>query len=263
MSKPETLGTVQRVVEILRFFAEQGEATLKDVSTALMLAPSTCHRLLDLLGREGLIEQDAARRRYRIGRELFRIGALVHARQDVRALALPFLQEVVETCDETCVLNIYLPSEGRMFYAAKADSGHLLRYQLPMNAAVSVLWGASGRSILAYLDPADIDRIYAAEGPAPASREKLPTRRTLDRELAQVRERGYAISHGQKIAGAVGVAAPVFQAGGKVIGSLCVTAPEARMAARDEARIGTLVRRTADTLSAALGATVPDKKKAI
>jgi DNA-binding IclR family transcriptional regulator len=265
MSKPETLGTVQRVVEIVRFFAERGEATLKDASTALMLAPSTCHRLLDLLGREGLIEQDAARRRYRIGRELFRVAALVHAKQDIRMLALPFLREIVDTCDETCVLNVYLPSEGRMFYAEKADSGHLLRYQLPMNTAVSVLWGASGRSIVAYLDVTEIDGIYAAEGPAPASREKLPTRRALDRALALVREQGYAVSHGQKIAGAVGIAAPVFQANGQVIGSLCVTAPEARITAKDESRIGGLVRRTADKLSAALGSALSfhDKKKAI
>lgn len=252
----ETLGTVQRVVEIVRFFAERGEATLKDVSTALLLAPSTSHRLLDLLGREGLIEHDPARRRYRIGRELFRISALIHAKQDIRMTALPFLREIVSTCNETCVFNLYLPTEGKMFFAEKVDSGQLLRYQLPMNAPVSLLWGASARSILAYLDPAEVDRIHASEGPAPASGERLPARRTLDRELAIVRERGYAVSHGQKIAGAVGIAAPVFQANGKVVGSLGVTAPEARITRKDEVRIGDLVQRTADKLSVALGANI-------
>lgn len=258
----EALGTVQRVVEILRFFAERGDATLKELSTALMLAPSTCHRLLDLLGREGLIEQDAVRRRYRIGGEYFRLSALVHAKQDVRMLALPFLREIVDTCGETCVLNLFLPSEGRMFFAEKVDSGHMLRYQLPMNTAVSVLWGASGRSIAAFLSPDEIARIYAAEGPAPGSGEKLPARRTLDRDLAVVRQRGYAVSHGQKIAGAVGIAAPVFQASGIVIGSLCVTAPEARITSKDETRIGTLVRATADRLSASLGAPVASPSEA-
>lgn len=252
--KPETLGTVQRVVEIIRFFAERGESTLKDLSTALVLAPSTCHRLLDLLGREGLIEQDPVRRRYRVGGEFYRMAALVHARHDIRAQALPFLREIVATCNETCVLNLYLPAEGKMFFAEKVDSAEMLRYQLPMQVPLSVMWGASGRSILAYLDAAEIDRIHAAEGAAPASGEKRPGRRALDADLAMIRERGYAVTHGQKIAGAVGIAAPVFGAHHKVIGSFGVTAPEARLSRRDEVRIGDLVRRTADRFSLSLGA---------
>jgi DNA-binding IclR family transcriptional regulator len=253
----ETLGTVQRVVQIMLFFAERGESTLKELSTALVLAPSTCHRLLELLGREGLIEQDPVRRRYRIGGEFFRMSALVHAKHDIRVLALPFLREIVDTCNETCVLNLYLPSDGKMFFAEKVDSGQMLRYQLPMQTPVSVLWGASGRSIAAYLEADEIDRIHASEGAAPASGEKRPSRRTLDAELAIVRERGFAVTHGQKIAGAVGIAAPVFQANHKVVGSLGVTAPEARLTRKDEVRIGNLVRRTADKLSLALGANAP------
>jgi DNA-binding IclR family transcriptional regulator len=249
----ESLGTVQRVVEVIRFFAEHGEATLKELSTALLLAPSTCHRLLDLLGRDGFIEQDMARKRYRIGRELFRIAALVQSKHDIRTIALPFLRHVVDACDETCVLSLYLPSEGKIFFAEKVDSSRLLRYQLQMNTPISVLWGASGRAILAFLDKDDVDRIYAMEGRAPASGEPLPARRTLEKELAAIRERGYDMTYGQKVAGAVGISAPVFGIDGKVIGSLCVTVPEARIAAKDRPRLGELVRTTADKLSAALG----------
>lgn len=248
-----SLGTVQRVVEVIRFFAERGDATLKDLSIALSLAPSTCHRLLDLLGREGLIEQDRARRRYRVGSEMFRISALVQSRHDIRTIALPFLRSVVDACGETCVLSLYLPSEGKIFFAEKIDSNKLLRYQLKMNTPVSVLWGASGRAILAFLDAATVDRIYAKEGRAPGSGEALPTRRTLEKELIAIRERGYVVTFGQKIAGAVGITAPVFEIDGKVVGSLGITVPETRIVAKERPRLGRLVRTTAQRLSEALG----------
>ena len=259
----ESLGTVQRVVEIIRFFSERGDATLKELSLALSLAPSTCHRLLELLGRDGLVEQDAAHRRYRIGRELFRIAGLVQSKHDIRAIALPFLRKLVDACDETSVLSLYLPTDGKIFFAAKVDSSMMLRYQLRMNTPMSVLWGASGRSILAFLDKDEVDRIYAAEGRAPGSGEPLPSRRALDKELATIRERGYDITYGQKLTGAVGIGAPVFGVDGKVLGSICVTVPETRIAAKDRPRLGELVRATTAELSAALGTPRYGSAKAI
>ena len=249
----ESLGTVQRVVEIIRFFAERGEVTLKELSLALSLAPSTCHRLLELLGRDGFVEQNAVHRRYRIGREFFRIAALVQSKHDVRTIALPFLRKLVDACDETSVLSLYVPSDGKIFFAEKVDSSMMLRYQLPMNMPMSVLWGASGRSILAFLDKDEVTRIYAAEGRAPGSGEALPSRRTLEKELAAIRQRGYDITYGQKIAGAVGISAPVFGADGKVLGSINVTVPATRIAAKDRPRLAELVRATAAELSAVLG----------
>jgi DNA-binding IclR family transcriptional regulator len=250
----EGLGTVQRVIEILRYFADRGESSLKDLSVAVALAPSTCHRLLDILTSDGMIEHAASRHSYRVGPEFFRIAALIQAKYNIRTIAEPFLRAAVEACDETCVLSLYLPSEGKMFYAEKVDSQRLLRYQLPMNVSLSLLWGASGRSMLAWLSKADLDRVYDAEGRAPASGEALPSRKMLDQMLAAIRDRGYVVSYGQKIEGAVGFGAAVFGADGKVVGSLCITAPSSGVMRRDETRIGKLVQGQAEKLSAALGA---------
>jgi DNA-binding IclR family transcriptional regulator len=256
----ESIGTVQRVIEVLRFFAERGEATLKELSVALSLAPSTCHRLLDLLGRQGLIEQDSVHRRYRVGMEMFRISALVQSREDIRSIARPLLRQLVDSYDETAVLGIYLPVEGKIFFAERVDSSRMLRYQLAMNVPVSVLWGASGRAILAFLDSETIDRIYKVEGRAPGSGEALPSRRALEKDLAVIRERGYDITHGQKIPGAVGISAPVFGADGKVVASVCVTVPESRIKESDYPRLGAAVRTTAHRLSQAIGSPADNTK---
>lgn len=248
-----SLGTVQRVVEIIRFFAERGDATLKELSLTLSLSPSTCHRLLELLGCEGFVEQNSDDRRYRIGREFFRIAGLVQSKHDIRAIALPFLRKLVDACDETSVLSLYQPTDGKLFFAEKVDSSMMLRYQVRMNTPMSALWGASGRSILAFLDKDEVDRIYAAEGPSPGSGKALPSRRALEKVLAAIRKRGFDITYGQKLAGAVGIGAPVFGIDGKVLGSICVTIPKTRIATKNRLRLGKLVRATTAELSAALG----------
>lgn len=92
VSPGEGLGTVERVVEILRYFADRGESTLKELAEAVSLAPSTCHRLLYILASNGMIERTAARRSYRIGREFFRLASLVRAKYDLRSIAEPFLR---------------------------------------------------------------------------------------------------------------------------------------------------------------------------
>jgi DNA-binding IclR family transcriptional regulator len=250
----ESLGTVQRVVEVIRYLADHSETTLKEVSVATGLAPSTCHRLLDLLARDGLVARDCARRGYRVGPELLRISAQIQSKQNICSIALPFLRRVVAGCDESCLLGLYLPNDSKLYFAEKAESTRLLRYQVPMNTPLSVLWGASGLAILAYLDEREVERIYAQEKRAPASGEELPARATLDREITLLRRRGYGVTYGQKICGAVGVAAPVFRADGQVIGSLTVTIPQARMRRPDEGRIGELVRSAASELSSTLGA---------
>jgi DNA-binding IclR family transcriptional regulator len=252
--KPLALGPISRSVKVLQYLSEHGQATISDASAALSLAPSTIHRLLDLLGRESLVEHDRVKRTYRIGPELFRMAAKVFERYDVRALALPILREVVDACDETCVLGLYLPSAGKMSFVVKVDSSKVLRYQLPLNTQISVFWGATGRSILAFLPKDHIDRIYAEESAAPGSGEPIPARRRLDKELADIRERGIALSKGQKIPGAVGIGAPVFGASGAVIGSLSATIPASELKPAQEKGISSLVKKKAGELSRRLGA---------
>lgn len=250
-----TIGTVARCVEMLRYFAEHRETSIKMLSMDLGLAPSTCHRLLDLLMREGLIEQEKETRRYRVGPEFFRIASLVQAGTDVRVLARPYLERIVTQCDETAVLCLYIAATRKLIFAEKIDSSHLLRYQLPLNVPTSVLWGATGRSVLAFLPQAEVEKIYASESAAPASGEPLPDRDELATALGEIRERGYAISWGQKIAGAVGINAPVFSAQQVVIGSIGVTVPSTRIDEAGAKALAPMICRTAAELSVGLGIT--------
>jgi DNA-binding IclR family transcriptional regulator len=251
----ESDGTVGRLVEVLRHLAEaEGEVTVKGLAQSAGLPPSTAHRLLGLLAREGLVEPDPARHRYRPGLEYYRLAALIMGRLDLAALARPIMDAVVAECGETCVLGLYLPAERRMMFVARVDSAHPLRYPLELHRPLSVAWGATGRAILAFLPEAEIEAVLTMGEPSPATGASLPPPATMRRQLEAIRARSIAVSHGEKIPGAVGIAAPVTRAGGRVIGSLALTIPELRFRKEAESRLVELVRSRAAELSRALGA---------
>jgi len=233
IQSPEgSVGTVARTIDLLRYFAEYDQATIRSLSSTLGQAPSTCHQLLHLLAREGMVEHDVEERRYRLGAAFMRIAILVFSGYRIRALAQPLLRKIVENTGETALLCLYQPLSGTMIFADKAESTHLLRYNLPLNRPSSLLWGASGRSILAFLEASEIERLFAQEQVSPASGEPKPPLSLLHEELAAIRHRGYAVTRGQKIPGAIGINAPFFDHG-VVVGNVGITMPESRLVPSD------------------------------
>jgi IclR family acetate operon transcriptional repressor len=111
--------------------------------------------------------------------------------------------------------------------------------------------------ILAYLPEPDLARVIAAAHPSPvasASGERRPPlpESEFRAHLAAIRERGWILTKGEKLPGAVGTSAPVFGAAG-IVGSLTVTIPEVRFQASMGPRIQRLVMESAGRISAVLG----------
>lgn len=105
----ESTSVSRRIIAMLRLFAEGGDTfSIHEIAQRLDLAPSSVHRLLAGLVDENIVER-AAKRRYCVGREFGRIGALVARKIDVRRLARPMLQTILAATGETAMLGIMLP----------------------------------------------------------------------------------------------------------------------------------------------------------
>jgi DNA-binding IclR family transcriptional regulator len=247
-------GTVSRAIAVLREVAEaEGDVQIKRLAERLALPPSTVHRLLELLAREGMIERDAEARTYRAGREFFRLASLLAGKRPIRGYAIPILEEAMHECNETAYLCLYLPEETKMTFAASCESPHPLGYRIRKETPLSLLTGASGRSMLAFLPREVVDRALAVESADPVVRRAVSSRQALDEDLEQIRARGYAVSRGQRIPGAVGIFAPAFDAHGGVVGSIGYTIPEPRYDPSMLPALAAAACRHAAALSAALG----------
>jgi len=247
-------GTVARILRLLGVIAETPEEiSVKALAQRAALPPSTIHRLLQLLIEGGFVDR-APGRRYRMGAEFFRVARLAVDKDDLARAAHPFMRAVVDACDETCLFGVYRSHDHTMSFAARIDCSKPLRYRIRMHGAETLVWGASGHSILAFLPEAEQQAVIAAAGPAPSDPQKnRADARAFIAELQKIRQRGYATSHGERIEGAVAVSAPVFGAGGRVVGSLTINVPEFRYVEGEEAKLARVVTREAAALSRALG----------
>jgi DNA-binding IclR family transcriptional regulator len=253
--KRET-GTVARVLMVLRALAESpGEPTMKELADRLNLPLSTMHRLLEMLCAEGMAERDESTRAFRSGAESFRIASLVVNRMPVRAVAKPFLGAAAAQTGESAYLCAFDARAGKLMFVANAESTHMLDYRVPMHTPFSITVGASGLAILAWLREQqrdDIIRNEALAGGPPAGHIAAAK---LRKALEDVRAKGYAHTFGQRIKGAVGIFAPVFNASGDVVASFGVTVPEVRYRPADQTALASAVVRQAQALSRALGHT--------
>lgn len=214
---------------------------VRELAHALRMPPSTAHRLLGALEREGLIESNPDTQRYRIGLEFYHMAWRAQAKFSVREMAMPFLRRLSAESGETTFLALYDRSRMEMMFAAVVETTHPYRYILPINEWVPMHVGASGQAILAFLPREERQEIELKRGLAPVTPLSITDPEMLEQELARVRERGYAITHGQRIPDSVSLAAPIWGPDGRVLGDIAVTMPEQRFDPGVEPRLLPLV----------------------
>ena len=235
------------------------EVGVREMATALKVAPSTAHRLFNGLAHGGLVRQDRITGRYSLGLELFRLAQLATSRAPIRSTAMPHLRELVASCNETAFLGIYESSRQEMMFMATVESTNVLRYVLSLNQWLPIYAGASGLAIMAFLPAEEQRSIIERTRLAPLTEQTITEGYRLERELAKIRDRGYAITRGQRIRGAVGLGAPIFNLAQEVIGDVCLTIPEQRYEKVNEVELANLLKHCAASISGDLNA-IPSRR---
>lgn len=251
---PSSMGTVSRVLKLLSVLADSTSSiTVKDVVEQTQLPPSTVHRLLNLLIKDGFAEGALEDRSYAIGPQFYRVAARVVDRVAPPQVAKKTLENIAARYNETVLYGMYLPTEQAVSFESRADGKQRLQYQIDKHKPLSLIWGASGKCILAFLAKETVREALSAEVTSSATGEPPPCIEKLEQELALIREQGYAVSEGEKLHDARGIAAPVFGPRG-VIGCICLTSPKSRTLDDSIEAIGLAISAYARTLSQELGA---------
>lgn len=246
-------GSGARTIVLLRCIAEGApEFTLSAVSQKLNLSPSTVHRLLRALTTMGLVERTPAQS-YRIGAEFFRIAALVAGKFEIGRRARPYLQDLWKLSQETCAFGLYRPASQSVMIAEVIHTNFPLRYVIERLTTLSLTWGSLGRAIMAHLPESEFEAVYAAASAGPLSGRPLPSRQELRVALGEIRKRGYAVYEDRAHLDVAGVAAPVFNAGGDVVGALGVMMPLSRFEKYPLPKLSTAVMSHARLMSESLG----------
>jgi DNA-binding IclR family transcriptional regulator len=252
---PGTRNPIGRAFRILAWMAarEDGPFGLREIAKGVEMNPSTVHRLLGLLEEEGLVRQDDHGGAYGLGTELLRLARVASGTHPARVAALPAMRELAAASGETVTFGVYDPVRRQTSVVAVVESDAPFRYVPELDEWRDLHTGASGRAVMAFLSESEREAIVERTRLAPATEHTITSPAELESVLTTVRERGYAFSREERRLGGVGIAAPVFGPGGRVVGEVGVSVPTQRFRAPDEGRLAVLVRECAAAVTTALG----------
>ena len=247
------LQSVENVIKVLDCFSfARPEQRLTDISRCAGISKPQAFRILTTLEFGNYVIRDPQSKLYRLGLRLFQLGAIAADQMDLRRVAQPILQNVAEMTHETirlivaddhgpiCVSMVQSPKSVRV-YAQLGD-------RMPWNA------GTSGKVILAFLDEADRERILAREVFRKYTDHTIDDPSELQSELISIRKRGFHVNEtGDFIEETRGVAAPIFDAGGQVVGAIGLAAPASRWIDDSEERFIKLIIDAAVEMTRQIG----------
>ncbi|ROO87433.1 IclR family transcriptional regulator [Actinocorallia herbida] len=238
-----------RGIEIITLMVDSGKQTygVRELASRLGVSASTAHRLLGNLEDLGMVARTPAGS-YRLGMEFLRLAWTTNTRFPIREAANDILAGLTESSGESSFFAVYNDQRRQLMFAVSVESPHPLRYTVPQGVWLPLHAGASGLAILAFLPPETQTEIVQAGLEALTERTLVNADRLAER-LAQIRRDGCAISHGERIDGAIAVAAPVMGPAGVVIGDVGITIPETRFNATTTSELTVLVKHSAELLT--------------
>lgn len=236
--------TVDRAFEIVDVLAQEGALRGSAVAEELDMPVSTVHDYLQALVATGYVTKTD--NLYRTSTRFLEVGQRQRHRLDVFTAARDELETVAQETDEHVTMMIEERGEGVLIAIQEgADAVSLFAYpgaRMPLHAT------APGKAILAYLPDERVEEILDEHGLVAVTNQTITDRDTLFEQLETIRERGYAVDDGERIAGMVCIAAPVLDKEDNVQASVCVCGPRSRIDDQRREAIADVVRRSANVV---------------
>jgi DNA-binding IclR family transcriptional regulator len=241
--------TVQRAIAILEFVSE-APRSLGEVAEHLDVHKSTALRLLQTLVDGGLVRrgEDGA---YGVGYRLAGLAQVALDQFDLRAIAHPHLVALGKLTRHT--VHFAALEDDRIVYVDKIDPVGAVRLYSQIGKPVRLHTAGAGKAVLAFL-PADREAALLRDHEFERFTDTtITSAAAFQQELAEIRERGWAIDNGEFEDFVNCIAVPVRGATGAVFAAVSVTALKAQADLTDLQRLLPDLRHTADTISKELG----------
>ncbi|MEA1903206.1 MAG: IclR family transcriptional regulator [Actinomycetota bacterium] len=226
--KKGTLSSVRSAARLLKQFSNRDrELGVSELARRLDLGKSTVHRLLVTLTSENLLEQNLDNGKYRLGIAMHDLGSAVATRLDLHEAVIPPMERLRNITGETVHTAVL---DGReVVYVERLDSPQTLRLFLEVGRRNSAHLTATGKCLMAYLPPDDLDRTLKGWKLEARTSYTITSHAKLRDELGEIRKRGYAENRFESELGVISVAAPIRNLAGAVVASVSVAGPDIRM----------------------------------
>jgi DNA-binding IclR family transcriptional regulator len=219
-----------RILTVLSAFVSDALGFgVTELSQQLGMTKNMVHRALTTLVDQGYLVRDAAGARYELG---YRVAELQNPNlpePDFRTLCATAIQQFYDLTGETATLTIR--AGDNVVFIEGIETRKPGVWRLPIGSTRPLHNAASSRAVLAFLPDSEIEDYIKRNAPL----DLAPSIGTISaddlwREIRTIRQQGYAIAHRNTPPRQVSLAFPIWDADGRVHGSLAVGGPEERFA---------------------------------
>jgi DNA-binding IclR family transcriptional regulator len=231
--------TIERAMSVLEAFTQtEPSMPLHVIATRIKLSKPTTFRLINCLVDLGYLVR-LSTQDYCLSMKILHLAGQVRGTLSIREVAHETMQKLARQTDETIALNM-VDGFDRVCIDAVDSSSRLVSVMRPGDRAPLGV-GASTKVLLAYLPRNEI-----SDALDNLSRKRKINKTKLRAELQQIRDRGYAITHGEVTLGNVAVAAPIFDADGRVRYSISLSCPAFRYEPRKQEFLQLVIKGAAE-----------------
>lgn len=223
-----SIQVIERLITLIDALAEHPDpVSLKDLSLATGLHPSTAHRILNDMVAKRFVDR-ASPGSYRLGMRLLELGNVVKSRLNVREAALPFMQSLHRKTQQT--VNLSVRQNDEIVYIDRAFSERSGMQVVRAIGGRAPLHLTSVGKLFLSVDETKQVRSYATRTSlAGHNKNSITDLSKLERELSLVRARGYARDNEELELGVRCMAAGIRDDAGRLIAGLSISAPVDRL----------------------------------
>jgi DNA-binding IclR family transcriptional regulator len=247
--------SVAKAFTILEYMATaETPKELGVISQSLSMNKSTVYRFLATLESLGYVVQDQDSGRYALGSRVVWLASKFLERLDIRTIARPLLEQLVEETRETVHLAIL--DDFEVVYIDKVDGHQPVKMASRVGNRMSAHSTGLGKALLAQEDEHRWPVYVYAKGLPAFTPNTITNPEELYDHLRAIRQRDFAIDDCENEDGIRCVAVPVRDHTGKTIAALSISGWSLTMTPDRDEKLAVLAKKTAQMLSQRLGSSL-------
>ncbi|CAH0991160.1 Transcriptional repressor IclR [Sinobacterium norvegicum] len=246
---------LDRGINLLITLAKEDQVSLSDLALSVGMPPSTAHRMLGTLEKHGFVELDAASQHWSIGVEAFRVGNSYLRRTNLVDSARPFMRYLTEQTGETA--NLAIADQGDVVFVSQVESHNPIRAFFRSGTRGFMHTSGIGKALLATFRRAEVEKILQKKGCPEFTEKSITSPTALFADLAQIKQRGWALDDEERYSGMRCVAAPIYNAFSEAIAGVSVSGPTVRFPDDAIAEIAPMVKKAAQEITESIGGVAP------
>lgn len=245
---------VEKVLQVLDLFSDrQITLSAEGIAEQLQISRPTAFRYVRQLCDAGMLARLSGR--YGLGARIIRLDHQIRACDPILLVSRASLKSLASMTGCSAVLCSIFGDQVILVHRERGPDDLTLDFE--RGAAMPLFRGAVSKVILAHLTPARLRRIYEAHGEEPDALKLGADWAAFSRHFRVCRKQGYYLSRGEVQADMTGIAAPIFNSDGLVIGGLGLVFESLRSRFLHEDVFAELVMRHAGEVSARLAGAEP------